>query len=70
MDISDALDSYLSAKLRVGQWETEFLTKFYKPVIDAMLNVAIENARNNPMVDREALESRLSPEAKKRLRGE
>lgn len=70
MNISDVLDSYLTAKVKVGEWENEFLTKFYKPVIDLMINNAIENARTSPMIDREKLEKRLSPAARRRLRGE
>jgi hypothetical protein len=70
MDITDALDSYLSAKVRVGLWEQEFNQKFYKPITDALINTAITNARNSPMFDQGKIERNLSPEALRKFRGE
>jgi len=70
MNITDAFDSYLTAKIKVGQWEKEFTVKFYKPVIDSMINVAMTNARNPDMFDQDVLNSRLSPGAQQKLRGE
>lgn len=68
MNITDALDSYLTAKVKVGEWENEFIGKFYKPIGDMIINKAIENARNGPM--KAELEKRLSPEALRKFRGE
>jgi hypothetical protein len=70
MDISDALDAYLQSKVKIGEWEQEFNARFYKPIGDMIIGMAMHNARNNPMIDQNKLESRLSPEALKRLRGE
>jgi hypothetical protein len=69
MDITDALDSYLKAKIRVGQWEQEFNQRFYKPMIEAAMGMTLEAVKNSPNIDRQRLESNLSPEAQMRLRG-
>jgi hypothetical protein len=70
MDISDALDAYLTAKVRLGTWQQEFNARFYKPITDALINTALNNARNNPQFDREKIEKNLSPAALRKFRGE
>jgi hypothetical protein len=70
MDITDALDSYLTAKVKLDKWRREFETKFYKPIADALIDIALREARNNPMYNREEIEKNLSPEALRKFRGE
>lgn len=70
MDITDALDSYLRAKVRVGEWENEFMGKFYRPVGEILLNMAMQGAKNSPMIDKNKLEQNLSPKARQKFRGE
>ena len=70
MDITDALDSYLNAKAKVGEWESEFIGKFYRPIADMIIQQALQNARTSPMIDQQKLESRLSPGALRKFRGE
>ena len=70
MDITDALDAYLTAQVRTQQWEAEFMTTFYKPVADMMVNMAMKNAGNDQLFDQQKLNQNLSPAAQKRLRGE
>lgn len=70
MDITDALDSYLTAKTRVGEWQNEFMASFYKPVADMMIGLAMKTAGNPDLFDQEQLGMSISPEAQQRLRGE
>ena len=70
MDITDALDSYLNAKIKVGEWQTEFMASFYKPVADMMISLAMKTAGNPNMFDQEQLGMNISPQAQQRLRGE
>jgi hypothetical protein len=70
MDITDALDSYLTAKVKLDKWRREFETKFYKPIADVLIDIALREARNNPMYNREEIEKKLSPEALRKFRGE
>jgi len=70
MDIQDVMSAYLSSKARVDAWEKEFMARFYKPITDLMINKAIENAKNSPNFDRGKIESRLTPQALRRFRGE
>ena len=69
-NITDALDSYLLAKVRVKQWEDEFMLNFYKPLLNMMEMAAMSAARNNPNIDQNKLKANLSPEARQKLRGE
>lgn len=70
MNIADALDSYLSAKVQIGEWKQEFDAKFYEPVGKMIVNLALEGARKSPMIDQNKLEGLLSPSAKQKFRGE
>ena len=70
MDITDAFDSYLRAKVKVGEWQDEFMGRFYKPVADMMIAMAMKTAGNDQMFDQQALGQNISPEAQQRLRGE
>lgn len=69
MNITDALDSYLTAKLKVGEWEQEFVGRFYAPVLELMVQSVMETAKSNPDVAQK-LEQRLSPQALRKFRGE
>jgi hypothetical protein len=70
MDVTDALDSYLRAKVRVGEWEAEFMGRFYKPVAEMIINMAVKAAGNDQFFDQQMLDQNLSPEALQRLRGQ
>lgn len=70
MNITDAFDSYLNAKVRVAEWELEFNKRFYGPLAEVVLGTAMQNARTSPEFDRDKLESNLSPGALQKLRGE
>ena len=70
MDITDALDSYLRSKVKVGEWQDEFMGRFYKPVADMMIAMAMKTAGNDQMFDQQLLGQNISPEAQQRLRGE
>jgi hypothetical protein len=70
MDITDALDAYLTSKVKVGEWQMEFMGKFYKPIADMMINMAMQGAKNEQMFDQGKLNQVLSPGAKQKLRGE
>jgi len=66
LNVTDALDSYLTAKFKVGNWETEFNARFYAPVLKTMVGNAIRGAKNSPQIDQDKLKSGLSPEARAR----
>jgi hypothetical protein len=70
MNIADALDSYLSAKVQIGEWKQEFDAEFYEPLGKMLINLALESARKSPMIDQNKLEGMLSPSAKRKFRGE
>jgi hypothetical protein len=69
-DVTDAFDSLLIGQTRAKVWENEFLANWFKPLTDMMINAGLNIIRNSPMIDREKLEQRLSPEAIRKLRGE
>ena len=69
-NIGDALDSYLSSKAKINGWTQEFMLEWYKPLIEITIAQAIEGIKMNPNIDQQALEERISPQAKARLRGE
>ena len=52
MDITDALDSYLQAKIKVGQWEREFNLKFYEPMAKVLIATAMRAANSIPPQNR------------------
>ena len=68
-DISDSMEVYLSAEMRMQEWQDEFIANYYKPAIEMLKEVAIEGAKISPNVDKSKLMRRLSPEAQKKLRG-
>lgn len=69
-NIKDAIDSYLYGKAKVEKWRREFDRKWNEPMAKMLVQQSIEAARYSPMIDRQKLESRLSPEARQLLRGE
>ena len=70
MNITDAFDSYLNAKVRVGEWKRDFDQRFYGPLGEALIGMAMQGAKNPAVFDQEKLDSRLSPQAKQKFRGE
>ena len=70
MNMNDALDAYLNAKMRVAEWQMEFNQRFYGPMGQMLVGMAMQNARTSPMIDRAKLENGLSPQALQKLRGE
>lgn len=70
MNITDALDSYLSAKVRIVEWKQDFDMEFYEPIGEMLINLTLENARKSPSFDQGKLESVLSPGAMRKFRGE
>jgi hypothetical protein len=69
-NIADVMESYLQGKLQVDNWRKEFEAQYYKPVMDALIGMAIEGARKSPEVDQNKLMKNLSPAAQKKFRGE
>lgn len=70
MDITDALDIYLTSKVKTEEWKTEFVGKFYRPLAELMLVQAMTAARDDRLFDQDVLNQRLSPQAQQALRGE
>ena len=68
-NITDALDSYLTAKAKANKWEKEFVLNWYDPLFKMYSEMAMKMVRENPNIDQEILNQRLSPEAQQRLRG-
>lgn len=52
MDITDALDSYLISKVRVEEWNVEFLGMFYRPIAEMMIGQALIGARDERFLTR------------------
>ncbi len=63
MDVSDALDAYIQAQLQVGEWQDDFLSTFYKPVLDTIVGEALRNAGNPEVFDQSKVRQGLSPSA-------
>jgi hypothetical protein len=45
MDITDALDAYLTAKMKIAEWQSEFMGSFYKPVGEMIIGLAKKSAQ-------------------------
>lgn len=73
-DITDALDAYLIGKVKVGEWQNDFLTSWILPLVklDAKIieEFMLNQIKSHPNINQDKLQSNLSPEALRRLRGE
>lgn len=69
LNITDALDSYLRAKVNIQEWKNEFEANFYEPMMKAVIRTAIDGARKSPMIDQLKLSDSLSEGAKQRFMG-
>jgi hypothetical protein len=69
-NIMGAFDSYLIGKVKIQRWENEFMLRWYKPMFDLMMQATLQAARNHPNIDKQKLESKLSPQALRKFRGE
>ena len=63
MDITDALDSYLQAQIKVKKWEKQFNEEFYKPLAMVAIATAVKAAASLP-----AMQQQPGPEMN--MRGE
>ena len=69
MDVSDALDSYLTGHVRAATFWRDFETEWYKPMAELAINMALKAVKNSPEL-MQNLEGKLSPGAMRKLRGE
>ena len=70
LNITDALDAYLNAKVRVGKWQQEFEQGFYAPIIKAMPKVMMQVLKDHPLINQQKLRENLSKQALLKLDGE
>lgn len=60
LDISDALDSYLAAKVNLNKWQRDFEENFYRPIIKALPGTIIRVAKQHPAINQQKLRENLS----------
>lgn len=69
-NIADALDCYLTAKVKIKEWADEFYSSWYEPVSRVMIGVMLKAAREAPPEIKREMTNNLSPAARRKLRGE